>query len=69
MEYTVLEVRNVLRNYESLLVRKKGDQGKDEPVNPALAKVDDVRISREALEKFIELKRADASYSQEQVTL
>jgi len=59
MEYTISEVRNVLRNYEGLLVKKRGDQGKEVPSKQTEVS-DNVHISSEGLRKLVELQKTGA---------
>jgi len=59
MEYTISEVRNVLRNYEGLLVKKRGDQGREGPSKETNVS-DHVQISSEGLRKLVELQKTGA---------
>jgi hypothetical protein len=54
MDYTITQVRNVLRNYEGLVVKDKGSHTKE---IVALRRVegDDAHISAEGFNKLMEL--------------
>ncbi len=58
MEYTITQVRNVLRNYQSILSKKKSVPG--ENVAPKqTGGSDQVHISKEAMEKLRESTASD----------
>ncbi|MBI3358455.1 MAG: hypothetical protein HY201_05805 [Nitrospirae bacterium] len=56
MEYTVTQVRNVLRNYESLVVKKRGDPFRAVSTKQT-GEADNVYISKEGLRKLVELQQ------------
>ena len=56
MEYTMTQVRNVLRNYEDLLVRRRGDHA-GEVSSKQTVVTDDVQISTEGLRRLVELQQ------------
>ncbi len=52
MDYTITQVRNVLRNYEGLLVKRKSDHSK-EGVSAFGVGADTANISKEAFQKLM----------------
>lgn len=54
MNYTITQVRNVLRNYEGLVVKDKGNHTR-EVVSTRPVKGDDAHISAEGFNKLMEL--------------
>ena len=56
MAYTMTEVRNVLRNYEGLLTKKRADYTREVSSKQTKA-FDDVQISKEGLRKLVELQQ------------
>ena len=59
MDYTITQVRNVLRNYEGLVVKNKGSHTK-EIVATRRVDGDDTHISAEGFNKMMELALTNA---------
>lgn len=59
MDYTMTQVQNVLRNYDSILSKKRFDPRLEELPSKQNAKVDRISVSREAVKMLSELKSSN----------
>ena len=56
MDYTITQVQNVLRNYESILSKKRLAPPVEEPLSKQNVRVDRVSVSKEAIKMLDEMQ-------------